>query len=1132
MVFSLGALVFPKPSTNKQHAHKTLLRVVKLTGILLVAAFLQVSARTTAQRLSISVRNGSLEKVFSEIEKKTNYVFFYDASLVQKTRPVTVEMKDASVEEVLRVTLKGQGLGFEIQDKTIFLKKEVIVAPTPVAAMAGGDGSITVQSETGLPLAGATVVIRKLKKSGMTNEKGEFVLKGIPNGEYEVEVTNVGYERHVGVLRVVDGEAHLAVQMKQATSGLDAMVVKGYYTTTNRLNTGDVTTVKGEDIQKQPVSDPILALIGRVPGLNIQQASGIPGAYAKISIRGRNSIANGNDPLYIIDGVPFSSLSLSSTFAVLSAAGYATANNNSTGGGQSPFNGLNPADIESVEVLKDADATAIYGSRGANGVILITTKKGKSGDTRLNLNVYTGAGSVAHKLKLLNTQQYLAMRREAYENDSLPLPSIFTDPYDYHYDINGAWDTTRYTDWQKSLIGKSASFTNAQGSIAGGNANTQFVIGGGYSRQGTVFPGNFADQKGSVRISLTHSSFNNRFGAQFIASYTNDNNLLPTVDFTSNIKLAPDAPALYDSKGNINWEMFDGQATFAGNVAAATIPKSTSVTNNLISNLVLHYEVLPGLQIKSSFGYNHDQLNQNRLTPASSYAPPYNNYPGARDNLFLRTEFSSWIIEPQVNYRHNIARGRLDVVVGSSFQQTTFNSLTQDANTFVSDALIPNPQAASISRILGAINVLYRYTAAYGRIGYNWQDKYLLNVTARRDGSSRFGPGKQFGNFGSGGIAWIFTKENFFQHNLRFLSFGKIRGSYGTTGNDQIKDYQWLSTYTANSLTYQGITNLRPTQLTNPYFAWEVVKKLEGGLELGFLGDHILIAASYYRNRTGNQLVGYPLPNIAGFTSVQYNLPAIVENSGLELVLNAVSIKSKNFEWNSSLNATIPSNKLVSFPGLAGSPYKNTYVVGKSIFVNMSFHNTGIDPQTGLYSFVTKNPGGEPSTPQDIIATRPVTQRFYGGFQNRFSYKGIVLDIFFQYVNQLGYDFRQAFFVAGIDNSNQPTAVLSRWQRNGDLKAIPRFGTELGPLPNSASYFSLSDGAITDASYLRLRNLVVSYQLPVQWTTKMHLQNARIYLQGENLFTITHYLGIDPEISGSLSLPPLRMITAGIQIGL
>jgi len=1132
----LGALIIPKLLTQDRQAGKTLFRVAKLTGLLLVAAFLHVSAKTAAQRLSISVRNGSVEKIFAEIEKKTNYVFFYDASLLQKTRPVTVDMKDASVEEVLHVTLKGQGLDFAIQDRTIFVKREVdkpvTTTPAVAAPAANGPIEVIVQSEAGTPIEGATVVIRRLNKQGMTDTKGSFVLKGgVPNGEYEVTITNIGFEKHVGVLKVTDGVSRLAVRMKQATSGLDEMVVKGYYATSNRLNTGDVTKVKGEDIAKQPVSDPIQALIGRVPGLNIQQTSGVAGAYATIRIRGQNSIANGNDPLYIIDGVPFSALSLSSSTYPFSAAGVGNASFN-TGGGLSPFNGMNPADIESIEVLKDADATAIYGSRGANGVILITTKRGKSGDTRFDLNVFSGSGTVAHKLKMLNTQQYLAIRREGFGNDGLPVPSIATDPYNTNYDINGVWDTTRSTDWQKVLIGNTAHFTNAQASVSGGNAFTQFVLGGGYSKQGNVFPGDFTDQKAMAHINLVHSNANHRFNAQFVTSYVNDRNNLLTGNIAGSLTLAPDAPSLYDSKGNINWQIYNGSSTFTNNPAALLLQSGLSVTNNLVSNLSLRYVLLPGLEVKSTFGYNHDQMNQNAAVPSASFAPPYNTLSILRSLNFATTDFSSWIIEPQVSFVKPIGRGRLEALAGSTFQENKSNAITQNASGFVNDELIQNPANAASISILSDNNTLYHYTAIYGRVNFSWEDKYILNLTGRRDGSSRFGPGKQFGNFGAVGAAWIFSRERVFQEHLPFLSFGKIRGSYGTSGNDQITDYQFLSTYVSNVTTYQGINGLTPARLTNPFFAWEVVNKLEGGLEIGILKDRVLVSANYYRNRTGNQLVGLPLPYTTGFSTIQFNLPAVVQNCGLELMLTTANIKSKDFEWTTSINGTLPYNKLVSFPNLANfDSYASMYVVGKSLFIRKLFHATGVNPQTGFFSFATKDPNGTPSVPDDQIATRPVTQSFFGGINNRIVYKGFTLDFFIQYVRQCSYNWINSFPVGpGFANYNVPTIALGRWRAPGDLTAIQRSSTTFDNF-NSFNLERQSDGILTDGSFLRLKNVSLSYQLNSSLKRRMHFQNARLYIQGQNLFTITNYYGQDPETAGRFGVPPIRMITGGFQVG-
>jgi hypothetical protein len=446
--------------------------------------------------------------------------------------------------------------------------------------------------------------------------------------------------------------------------------------------------------------------------------------------------------------------------------------------------------------------------------------------------------------------------------------------------------------------------------------------------------------------------------------------------------------------------------------------------------------------------------------------------------------------------------------------------------------LIPDPLAATTKAYRGFYYSLYRYDAIYGRLSYNVDDKYVVNLTARRDGSSRFGPGKQFGDFGAAGIAWIFTKERFIENNFSFLSFGKFRGSYGTTGNDQIGDYQYLSTYSPISSTYQAVSGLSPTQLTNPYFAWELVKKLEGGIDFGFLKDRILIGATYYRNRTGNQLVGEPLPEVTGFSSVQFNLPAVVQNSGAELTLNTINIKSKNFLWKMSANLTVPSNKLVAFPDLINFPaYSLVYVVGKSLFISQLYHSTGVDPQTGLYSFATKNANGIPSAPQDWVVTKPITQKCYGGIQNSFSYKGFQLNIFIQYVNQLGHNYKYYFGYPGYVNNNEPTAVLNRWTKPGDIAVTQRFGQAYGTEGNTYNYFQVSDGVITDASFLRLKNLALSYTLPTNWNSKMHLQNFKVYLQCQNLVTITKYLGIDPE-TGGMGLPPLRMITAGVQVNL
>jgi len=1106
---------------------KTLVLGVKLAAVFILITCLQVSAKTTnAQKLSISIKNGSLEKLFSEIEKKTTYVFFYDAAILKGTRPVTVEVKDATVEDILQTSLKGQSLEFTIHDRTIFVKRgEKSAALAPGGPGKGGPPSVTgvVKSENGTPLVGASVVIRKLKKSGMTDDNGEFVLHDVPDGEYEVEISFVGYETRTTSVIVENHEGRVVADLKQFHSQLDETIVKGYYNTTNRLNTGNVTKIKGEDIQKQPVSDPIMALEGRVPGLYIQQSSGIPGANMTVRLRGQNSITNGNDPLYIVDGVPYSSASLTNSSIGGGSVGKpstnAALNTGQAQGGLSPFNNINPADIESIEVLKDADATAIYGSRGANGVILITTKKGKAGDTKFLVNVYSGDGTAARKMHLLNTQQYLQVRHQAFINDG-------ENPGPTDYDINGTWDSTRYTDWQNVLFGGTAKFTNAQVSLSGGTANTQFLLGSGYNRQTTVFPGNYSDAKASVYLNINHASANQKFHTSASAGYVNDDNIIPQVDFTGNLNLAPDAPPLYDANGNLNWE--NGKFT---NPLAATFRNARAKTNTLTGSLNLSYEIFRGLQLKSSFGYTKAQMNQtNQQLAASVYGPPN---PNNRRNQVATSNLNTWIVEPQLDYSRKISHGNLNVLVGTTHQQNNQNSIAQTASGFASDALIPTVTAATFLSASGSAQVSeYHYVAFFGRINYNWEDKYLVNITARRDGSSRFGADRQFGDFGAVGAGWIFSKEKFIEHNLPFLSFGKLRASYGTTGNDQIGDYQFLSTYTTYPGTsYQGVSTLYPTILANPYFGWELVKKLEGGLELGFLKDRILLTASYYHNRTGNQLVGQPLPYTAGFSSVQANLPAVVQNTGTEIVLNTINFQTKNFTWNTSINLSIPRNKLVSFPGLANNPnYKLRYAIGKPLFIQPLYHYTGLDKQTGIYTFEDVNHDGILDS-KDFQPLKQVARNYYGGIQNSFSYKGWRLDFLVQFVKQTAPNYLLNFQIPGLFGQNLPVAVLGAWQKPGDNASIEKYTQSNVDVANAYSNYVASDASISDASFIRLKNISLFYSLPEGWQRKMHLQNTRLYLQAQNLFTVTNYLGLDPETQG-WALPPLRMITGGIQVGL
>jgi TonB-dependent SusC/RagA subfamily outer membrane receptor len=441
-----------------------------------------------------------------------------------------IVVEKANLEDVLKQCFSGKGLDYSFENKTIVIRKKensstsIFSTPVPPVDVHG-----RVTDSLGNPLAGASITVKGTRNGTRSDANGMFTLKLI-EARSTLIISFTGFESKEYKLNGQDG---IAISLSRSTSQLDQIQVIAYGTQTQRFSVGNVTTVSGEEIAKQPVTNALLALEGRVPGLLITQTSGISGSAVNVQIQGQNSILNGNDPFYVIDGVPYYSQLISTgADAILGAPQGSNSIGNGISAGGSPFSYINSSEIESITILKDADATSIYGSRAANGAILITAKKGKAGKTKVELNLQQGSGHITHEVEMLNTRQYLEMRREAFKNDGLALPSIITDPNNTDYDVNGLWDTTRYTNWQKSLIGRTSSYTNLDASISGGTTNIQYLIGGNYNRQNTVFPGNFDDKKASIHFNLKGNSPERKFYFQFSASYLFDNNQLPSADLT------------------------------------------------------------------------------------------------------------------------------------------------------------------------------------------------------------------------------------------------------------------------------------------------------------------------------------------------------------------------------------------------------------------------------------------------------------------------------------------------------------------------------------------------------------------------------------------------------------------------
>jgi len=1090
-----------------------ILLIMKLIIVMMTTCLMQVTAATFAQKLTYSKKGASLEEIFKEIKKQTGYNVLYSPEKVDDTKKIDVYFKETELPEVLEKVVSGQALEYTINDKNISLKpKEPTFLERLANRWASIDASGRVVDSENRPLPGASVKVKKTGKGVSTDKDGRFFLSGVEEGAVLV-VSFIGY-----LPKEVSASANMGnVVLEQSLSKLDEIQVIAYGTTTQRLSTSNITSIKGEDIARQPVGNLLLGLQGRAPGLSLTQSSGVPGSSIKVRVQGENSIGNGNEAFYVIDGIPYVPQALYSGFS------------GAMGSYGSTLNFLNPSDVESVVILKDADATSIYGSRAANGAIIITTKKGKSGQTKVDLNAQTGWSKPLRVLNLMNTEQYIEMRKEAIKNGGETI-----GPTDY--DINGTWDQNKYTDWQKELIGNTSQFTNLQATISGGNESTQFLASGGYIKEGTVFLGDFSDTKGNLRVNLNHRSKDKKFDFTISSNYLQDLNKLPGGDITSTaIALAPNAPDLYNPDGTINWAPKAGSpnsVTFL-NPAAVLLAKYNGKTNNLISNSIIGYKILPEITLKANLGYNRLETYETSTTPQTAFPPTFTR--NVRTTNYGTKTISSWIVEPQLTYNKSFSFGSIDALLGSSFQSTNKSVLAYTGTNYANDDQLLNPLAAgNITAHSSTMSSQYRYNAIFGRINYQYHGKYILNLSARKDGSSRFGSENLFHSFYSIGTAWIFSEENWFKNHQSFLSFGKIRFTYGTTGNDQISDYQYLSLYNNYSsgvaVPYQQTIGLLPAGHSNPYLQWEQTKKINIGIDLGMMNNRLILNANYYRNRSSNQLLGYVLPIMTGFSGVLKNIPALVQNSGLELAVDYLPIKNNVFKWQVNLNATIPRNRLVAYPGLDETSGYSTVIIGQPLSTVKVFEYAGVNEKTGYYQFKTADGKitDNPDPINDKAKIINIGQTLFGGLSNTLTYKNIELSFLLQFVKQKAQNFNYGNF-PGFFNINQPLSLLDRWREMGDKKNIQQITTSFD-FYNPYVAVQNSDAGYSDASYIRLKTASLGYNFPEKWLKKVNMSKAQLFVQGQNLFVLTSLKDVDPETLSPGGLPPLKVISIGAQI--
>ena len=1115
-----------------------------------------------AQKVTLSEKNVSLQKIFRQIHRQTGYQFFYEDALLDQAGKISVSVQDVSLEQALNACFKNLPIAYEISNKTILVHQKVpvkIPAPVTTGSESGTTVKGLVRSLEGELLEGVTVMIKGSDKGTVTTKNGVFSLDGVDEKTVLI-LSSVNLKKQEVT---VGGRLSLVVTMEAQISPLDEVQIIGYGNTTRRLKTGSVSTLKSEDLERQPVTNLTQAMQGRMAGVAINQSNGAIGSGGSIQIRGVNTLAQpinssvaiaGFQPLIILDGAILPDPNVSNFVGNSnSAQGYLN-----TSSGLTTMDLINPNDIESIEVLKDADATSIYGSRGTNGVILITSKKAKMGATKFNLDVSTWTSAASYLPPRLSLDQYLQMRKDAFAmgvyNPTTGVaitpvtPTALTAP-----DLL-TWDQTTATkDWTDYEYGNKAPTINVQGNLSGGDKRLNFYASGGYFKQNDITLGSPTLRRVSGDVSVNHTSANDRLKVSFKTAYL-VNDFQPSrggnLSGGGLSALPPNMP-MYNADGTSYWPSPTLTLyTQLTNPVLTEVIKQKNTTNRLTTNFDIGYKIAKGLTAKMALGYTYQTGESIRTTPSTSINPlivPASTTNVPNNNTIFST-FKTLNFEPQINYNTNIGKGKLDALIGGTIFDRLNEASSINVQGYTSDVLLGSWAAGSTvaSKFNSSLN--YKFNSIFGRLGYNWSSKYLANFTFRRDGSSRFGPKKQFGNFGSVGLGWVFSKEDFLSNKIPGLSYGKLRASYGSTGNDNIGDYLYTSIYTtANGTTYyNGATGLTPSSLIDSSISWETARKMDLALELGFIQDRILVNVNWYRTKTTNMLVSGPVAVQTGFASFTTNYPAVLENKGweFEIISKNLAPQSK-FQWNTNFNLSTLKNTLLAFPNLASSAYAKQLQIGYPVNNPSMPLNTewaliyeGVDPATGLAKFTDTDKSGSIVAASDRQYIGSTIPTLFGGLGNNYSFKGFQLDVFFQFSKQLVTNWMYGNTATTYPGQlSNPVAEFynNYWKQVGDVSKYPRLYYGVGgnaATTVTTTNFGTSSATLVNLFYARLKNISLSYSLPTAFISKAKISKMVVYVRGQNLGTwMSDKIYKDPEaLQLRQSSPIVRTFSFGTQI--
>jgi TonB-dependent starch-binding outer membrane protein SusC len=1010
-------------------------------------------------------------------------------------------------------------------------------------------GKVTSQ-EDGTPLPGVNVVVKGTTNGAVTDADGNYKLS-VPSEGGTLIFSFIGLKTQeiiIGTQSVVD------IVMEGDLTQLSEVVVTGYSMAEKRSITGSISSLKGGVIANIPLQSFDRALQGRAAGVMVQSNTGIPGGAVTVRIRGQGSITAGNDPLYIVDGIQMNTRN---------DANFTQSN---------PLAFLNPNDIESIEVLKDAATAAIYGAQASNGVVLITTKKGKKGKTKIDVNYFTGVSQPLKMLDVLDSKEWFEIRKELYANsyiqNALPndagssyfalrdmgLLPVGAPSYTFTTATNvvnanlldpstlllGRFDdgTIKTYDWQGEAF-RQGKVQNLEVSASGGDDKTTFYVSASYNKQeAIVYPVDFergtfkfglknqVAEKVSIETSVNLSTFAQNVPFAISGSFLG----LPTFSASAIIP----SNAIYNADGTYNTAILG--VLNQNVIAVANWNSGSNRTNQMVGNFALNYSILKNLIWRSTVGLDY------RLVQGENYRDP--RTPDGAGVQGRASSQSNWntnfITFHTLNYNTTFGKNHnLTALAGIEYRSEKNESLSGSSIGFPTYQFRTINSGATPEAISGFETEFKRF-GVFAKIGYDFKKKYLLELTGRYDGSSRFGADNLYGFFPSASVGWVLKEEGFLS-SVNFLSELKLRASYGETGNDQIDNFASRGLY-QGGFSYAGGAGIRPTRLPNPALKWERNQTINLGLDFGFLNSRISASIDAYDRTTSDLLLDQPLPWVSGFTITSANVGE-VKNRGIEVELNTVNFDKFGLRWNTSFNIAFNDNYVSElYGGLKELPGDVSIRVDKSIGSYYVAPYAGVNPANGRPMWYDINGNlTYINTAADRRVVGDIQPNVYGGFTNNFTYKGIELNIFFNYeygrmVTDTQVSFLRENGTRLALNGLQETAD-ARWTTPGQVTWIPRqisTGTEVrGSGRNSG------DVNMQKADYIRLKQLTLAYNLPGNWLKRVHLNNVRIYVQGVNLWTYADYRGYDPEwnvggtgASSAGLLPQSKNYTFGIQVGI